>query len=70
MKLNPSGSAAVYSTFLSGGNYYDVDYAESIALDKSGNAYVAGHAGSSTFPITAGAFQNSNAAPPTPSLPF
>jgi hypothetical protein len=39
-------------------------YAESVAVDKSGNAYVAGHAGSSTFPVTTGAFQNSNAGPP------
>jgi hypothetical protein len=64
MKLNPSGSAAVYSTYLSGGNLNDVDYAESIAVDKSGNAYLTGHAESSTFPITAGAFQSSNAGPP------
>jgi beta-propeller repeat-containing protein/centrosomal CEP192-like protein len=64
MKLNPSGSAAVYSTFLSGGNFSDVDYAESVAVDQSGNAYATGYAGSSTFPITAGAFQNSNAGAP------
>ena len=63
MKLNPDGSAADYSTFLSGGNSSDVDYAESIAVDKNGNAYVTGFAGSSTFPVTAGAFQSNNAGP-------
>jgi hypothetical protein len=61
MKLNPTGTAADYSTFLSGGNSGDVDYAESVAVDKSGNAYVTGYAGSSTFPVTSGAFQSSNA---------
>lgn len=61
MKLSSDGSAADYSTFLSGGNSSDVDYAESIAVDKNGNAYVTGYAGSSTFPVTAGAFQSNNA---------
>ena len=61
MKLSSDGSAADYSTFLSGGNSSDVDYAESIAVDKNGNAYVTGFAGSSTFPVTAGAFQSNNA---------
>jgi hypothetical protein len=64
VKLNPAGSAPVYSTYLSGGNFSDVDYAESVAVDKTGNAYVTGYAGSNTFPITAGAFQSSNAGPP------
>lgn len=54
MKLNPAGSAADYSTFLSGGN---IDYGESIDVDKSGNAYVTGYASSTGFPTTAGAFQ-------------
>jgi Beta-propeller repeat len=63
MKLNSDGSAADYSTFLSGGDSSDVDYAESIAVDKNGNAYVTGFAGSTTFPVTAGAFQTNNAGP-------
>jgi len=32
-------------------------------VDKNGNAYVTGYAGSSTFPVTAGAFQSNNAGP-------
>jgi hypothetical protein len=53
-KLNSSGSALIYSTYL-GGSGDDVGTA--IAVDSSGNAYVAGATDSSNFPITAGAFQ-------------
>jgi hypothetical protein len=52
-KLNPSGSALVYSTFL-GGNSSDAGLA--IALDSSGNAYVTGFTFSTNFPTTVGAF--------------
>jgi hypothetical protein len=47
-KLNPAGSALVYSTYL-GGN--SSDGASSIALDANNNAYVTGQAGSSNFPV-------------------
>jgi photosystem II stability/assembly factor-like uncharacterized protein len=47
-KLNPSGSALVYSTYL-GGTFDDL--ANSIAVDSSGSAYVTGLAISSDFPI-------------------
>jgi hypothetical protein len=46
-KLNPAGSALVYSTYL-GGSGYDAAYA--IAVSASGNAYVAGHTYSTNFP--------------------
>jgi uncharacterized protein (TIGR03437 family) len=49
VKLNPSGSAPVYSTFL-GGDSYDVGLG--IAVDSNGNAYVAGVTGSSNFPMS------------------
>jgi hypothetical protein len=51
-KLNAAGSVLVYSTYLGGG---DGDYAQGIALDASGNAYVVGWTGSD-FPTTPGAF--------------
>lgn len=47
MKLNPSGTALVYSTFL-GGRDWDAGYG--IATDAYGNAYVAGVTHSNNFP--------------------
>jgi len=58
-KLNTTGTALVYSTFL-GGSDLDVGY--SIKVDGSGNAYIAGSATSSDFPVTSGAFQTTKAA--------
>jgi hypothetical protein len=51
-KLNPSGSALVYSTFLGGS---DLDSGSGIAVDSTGNAYVTGTTFSPDFPTTAGA---------------
>src|SRR5205814_9247046 len=53
-KLNPTGSALVYSTYL-GGSSSDAGYG--IAVDAAGNAYVTGGTGSTDFPTTAGAFK-------------
>lgn len=47
-KLNPAGSAIVYSTFLGGTS---TDIGTSIALDGAGNAYVTGQTGSNNFPL-------------------
>ncbi len=52
-KLNPSGSALAYSTFIGGSQ---VDFGVRIAVDASHNAYVLGNTSSSDFPITPGAF--------------
>jgi len=52
-KLNPAGSALVYSTFIGGSGS---DSAGGLFVDGTGNAYVSGGAGSLDFPTTAGAF--------------
>ncbi len=52
-KLNSSGSAALYSTLLGGGN---TDRGSGVAIDSSGNVYVAGYSASPDFP-TQNAFQ-------------
>lgn len=49
-KLNASGTAMVYSTYLGGGGI-DGDHAKGIALDPNGYACVTGYTGSSTFPV-------------------
>jgi hypothetical protein len=55
-KLDASGTSLVYSTFLGG---TDRDWADAIAVDSAGVAYVAGYTSSSDFPTTAGAFDTS-----------
>ena len=52
-KLNPTGSALIYSTYLGGSGG---DLGAGIAVDSAGNAYVTGSTSSSDFP-TANAFQ-------------
>jgi len=55
-KLNASGAALVYSTYL-GGEYEDA--AAAIAIDSAGDAYLTGTTQSTNFPNTAGVVQNS-----------
>ena len=55
-KLNATGSALVYSSYL-GGNAEDAGFG--IAVDSAGNAYVTGNTGSKCFPTTTGAFDTS-----------
>ena len=60
-KLNPAGTALVYSTYLGGsGTASGGDQANAIAVDASGNAYVAGFTYSTNFPVTAGSIQTAN----------
>jgi hypothetical protein len=59
-ELNPTGSALNYATYLPGtidGASGTWTLAGAIALDGSGNIYVAGYAGSG-LPVTAGAYQS------------
>jgi len=56
-KINATGSGLLYSTLLGGTG---TDRGSGVAIDSSGNAYVAGFTSSQDFP-TANAFQNSPA---------
>jgi len=59
-KLNASGSALVYATYLGGtgsANNSAGDVPTGIAVDPSGNAFVTGFTVSVDFPVTSGAFQ-------------
>jgi hypothetical protein len=63
-KLNATGSALVYSTYLSGHLAPSAsDVAHAIAVDDQGNAYITGSANSPDFPTTPGAFQKTSPAP-------
>ena len=56
-KLNPTGTAVSYSTYLGGTNGFEnglVDYGGSIAVDSSGAAYVSGMTTSTDFPVVGG----------------
>jgi len=48
-KVNPAGSALVYSTYLGGGSE---DYGNMIVLDGLGGAYIVGYTFSTDFPVT------------------
>ncbi len=50
-KMNSTGSALVYSSFLGGPNSYNQTYASGIAVDSAGEAVVTGLTSSPTFPL-------------------
>ena len=56
-KLSADGKSLLYSTFLGGAG---VDAGNAIAVDSSGNAYMAGYTQSTNFPTTSGAYQATN----------
>jgi hypothetical protein len=56
-KLNPTGSALVYSTYIGGSAS---EGGLGITVDATGSAYVSGGTGSSDFPATSGAFDVSH----------
>jgi hypothetical protein len=66
-KINATGSALVYSTYLGGSGE---DVGQSIAVDGAGNAYVTGYTASTNFPTTPGAFQTNFGGPETDSDAF
>ena len=53
-KLNASGSALLYATYLSGNG---LTMPQGIAIDAAGDAFVAGFTQAADFPVTPGAFQ-------------
>ena len=55
-KLNPTGSALIYSTFLGGGGN---EFGAQIVVDSTGNAYVSGIGPATDFPVTPGAYRTS-----------
>ncbi|MBZ5665716.1 MAG: choice-of-anchor D domain-containing protein [Acidobacteriia bacterium] len=72
-KLTPDGSALVYSTYYAGStNIVQSCYGQpcwpspqstvsGVAVDGAGNAYIAGNTNTYDFPVTEGAYENSNA---------
>ena len=79
LKLDPTGSTVDYATYLGGSGYIDNysnppnppivenvygDMAFGIAVDSSGDAYVAGETFSADFPVTAHAYQTALAGNP------
>jgi len=57
LKLNATGSAPVYATYLDGTLSTADDEALAVAADSTGNAYLTGRTSSPNFPTTPGAFQ-------------
>ena len=55
-KINTTGTGLAYATYLGGAGD---DFANAIAIDSAGNAYVAGTTNSTDFPTTGGALQRS-----------
>jgi uncharacterized protein (TIGR03437 family) len=55
VKLNPQGTEYLYETYISGSTgEYTGEYTGGIAVDGTGNAYIAGTTTSSDFPLTPG----------------
>ena len=57
-KINATGSALIFSTYLGGsGDEASSSNASGTAMDAAGNVYVSGATDSTDFPVTPGAFQ-------------
>lgn len=67
LKLDPSGSNLVYSTYVGGASF---ERAMRLAIDGDGNAYAAGASNSHDFPVSPGAFDTTFDGPgPRPQQP-
>src|SRR5690606_1752969 len=55
-RLNATGTALIYATYLGGGN---LDFGAGIRVDADNNAYVTGGTSSADFPVTPGSFDTS-----------
>ncbi|HEY6293553.1 MAG TPA: SBBP repeat-containing protein [Terriglobia bacterium] len=53
-ELNPTGSKAVYSSYLGGSG---ADFGQAVAVDSTGDPYLAGSTSSNNFPAIAGVYQ-------------
>jgi uncharacterized protein (TIGR03437 family) len=67
VKLNPQGTEYLYETYISGSTG---EYTGGIAVDGTGNAYIAGTTTSSDFPLTPGGALTSPATGPNDPRPF
>ena len=54
--LSADGTMVPYATYVGGTNTSE-SWAQGVAVDSGGNAYLAGYTYSSTFPTTSGAYQ-------------
>lgn len=57
LKLNPTATAFLYSAIIGGSG---ADQSNALAIDGSGNAYIAGLTTSTDFPVTSGVFQSAS----------
>jgi hypothetical protein len=55
-KISPSGDGLIWSRLIGGSSY---DYGTDLALDSMGNPVICGSTGSSDFPVTPGAYDES-----------
>jgi hypothetical protein len=68
LKLNPAGTALIYSGYIGGADFDSID---GVAVDGSGYVYMIGSTGSSeaTFPVNAGPDLTFNSSPPPTGSP-
>jgi uncharacterized repeat protein (TIGR01451 family) len=55
--IGANGASITYLTYLGGPTNSFVDVPGAVAADSQGNAYIGGYTGSSSFPVTPGAYQ-------------